>query len=403
MKQNILPRLCLALASCAVALFPVTTAAVPGDLYVSDTGDLTVYRYTPAGVRTPFNLSALAQPAGLAFDNKGNLYVAQSGNGTIVRFPLASGGSGGVAFASGLGSLSGLAFDGDGNLFAANSTTIFRITPAGVRTTFASGFNSASGLAFDRSGNLFVVNAEASSDQILRFAPDGTRSAFASGLNSPRDLAFDGAGNLYVTDGGTDEILKFAPDGSRSTFATGLFGPFGLAFDGAGNLFEASFGFDTIYKFTPAGARSTFASGGLINITFAAFEPAPQKLLNISTRGVVQTGDGVLIAGFIIGGNALSNNAVVLRARGPSLTAFGVPNALQDPTIELYNSAGTVIFSNNNWADTQQAQIQGKNLAPTDARESAILIALPAGSYTAIVRGNGGTTGIALVEVYDVQ
>lgn len=399
MKNNNLFSLCLALASCATSLLPGTARAAVGDLYVSDTGSGTVFRFTPAGVRTPF-ISALNAPTGLAFDKNGKCYIAESGSGRISRFPLDFGI--GSVFFSGVGTPAGLAFDRAGDLFVADSfsNAIIRLTQAGVKTTFAAGLNGPSGLAFDRDGNLFVANSN--SNTILKFTPGGSKSTFASGLNAPKDLTFDLDGNLYVTDSGTDAILKFAPDGTRTTFATDLFGPFGLAFDGKGNLLEASFGFNTIFQITPAGAKSTFASG-LNNPTFATFEPATQRVLNISTRGVVQTGDGVLIGGFILGGNSLTNNVVVIRAIGPSLTALKVAGALKDPTLELRNAAGTLLASNDNWADTQGAQITASGLAPTDSRESAILTALPAGAYTAIIRGKADSTGVALVEVYNVQ
>ena len=399
MKKNNLLHLGLFVAAFAASLLPNATRAAVGDFYVSDTGSGTISRFTPAGTKTPF-VSGLNAPTGLAFDNKGNLYVAQSGSGTIWRYPLDFGT--GKVFFSGFDTPAGLAFDGDGNLFVADgfSNAIFKLTQAGVKTTFAAGLNGPSGLVFDRNGNLFAVDSN--SNTILRFTPTGTRSTFAASLNAPKDLTFDAEGNLFVTDSGTDRVLKFAPDGSRSTFATDLFGPFGLAFGGSGNLFEVSLGFNTIFRFTPAGVKSTFGSG--LNMpTFGAFEPATQKVLNISTRGVVQAGDAALIAGFILGGNSLANQVVVIRAIGPSLTALGVPGALQDPTLEIYNGAGTLLVSNNNWADTQRSQIEGRGLAPTDSREAAILVTLPSGNHTAIVRGNGNTTGIALVEVYNIQ
>jgi hypothetical protein len=105
----------------------------------------------------------------------------------------------------------------------------------------------------------------------------------------------------------------------------------------------------------------------------------------------------------IVGGNALANNAAVVRAIGPSLSHFGITNPLQDPTLELHNASGAIIASNNNWQDTQAAQITAAGVAPTDPRESAIFATLPAGAYTAIVRGVSDTTGVALVEVYSLQ
>jgi len=94
---------------------------------------------------------------------------------------------------------------------------------------------------------------------------------------------------------------------------------------------------------------------------------------------------------------------VVVRAIGPSLSNFGVTDPLQDPTLELHDASGAVIANNNDWQDTQEAEIMATGLAPTDPHESAILIALPAGNYTAIVRGVSDATGVALVEVYNLQ
>ena len=92
-----------------------------------------------------------------------------------------------------------------------------------------------------------------------------------------------------------------------------------------------------------------------------------------------------------------------MRAIGPSLTQRGVPNALQDPTLDLHDGNGAIIASNDNWKDTQQSEIQATGLAPSDDRESAILATLVQGNYTAIVRGKNNTTGVGLVEVYKVQ
>ena len=125
------------------------------------------------------------------------------------------------------------------------------------------------------------------------------------------------------------------------------------------------------------------------------------KQLNISTRLDVQTGDGVGIGGFILTG--VDPKKVVVRALGPSLTGFGVPGALQDPTLELHDHTGAIIAFDNDWKDSQQTEIQNTGLAPGDDREAAIVQTLSPGAYTAIVRGNGNTTGVGLVEVYDVD
>ena len=115
----------------------------------------------------------------------------------------------------------------------------------------------------------------------------------------------------------------------------------------------------------------------------------------------VQTGDNVGIGGFIITGTA--SKQVLLRAIGPSLTGSGVPDALADPVMELHGSAGFLTITNDDWRDSQEAEIQATGIAPTNNLESAILAMLAPGNYTAIVRGKDDTSGVALVEAYDLD
>ena len=126
------------------------------------------------------------------------------------------------------------------------------------------------------------------------------------------------------------------------------------------------------------------------------FLAPPTGAVNISTRTTTGTGDNVLIGGFIISGTA--PKAVVIRALGPSI---GIPGVLQDPTLELHGGANQVVL-NDDWKTTQEQLIRDTGLQPGDDRESAIVIALDPGNYTAIVAGKNGATGIALVEVYDL-
>jgi hypothetical protein len=123
------------------------------------------------------------------------------------------------------------------------------------------------------------------------------------------------------------------------------------------------------------------------------------KLANISTRGFVQTGDNVMIGGFILGGGTGASN-VVVRGIGPSLGAFGISNPLADPMLELYNSNGTLIDSNDDWR-TNQAAIIATGLQPSVDAESALLLTNPAlGAYTVILRGKNSGTGVGVIEVY---
>jgi len=138
-----------------------------------------------------------------------------------------------------------------------------------------------------------------------------------------------------------------------------------------------------------------------------AVPPDNARLANISTRGFVGAGDNVIIGGFIIRPpTSATTTRVIIRAIGPSLTAFGVAHALADPTLELRDGDGTMLIWNNDWQDdaTQAGELTSAGLAPMNALESGIAATLPLGPYTAIVSANRDTppTGVALVEVYSL-
>lgn len=153
------------------------------------------------------------------------------------------------------------------------------------------------------------------------------------------------------------------------------------------------------YKLTAmfAGSDSLLASSQAK--AFELVNPAPQQLLNISTRMEVLTGDNVLIGGFIVTGT--ESKKVLIRGLGPSLSGNGVTGTLQDTTLELHGPDGVTI--NDDWKDTQQAEIEATSIPPSDDRESAIVAILAPGNYTAILAGKGGTSGVGLVEVYDIS
>jgi hypothetical protein len=137
--------------------------------------------------------------------------------------------------------------------------------------------------------------------------------------------------------------------------------------------------------------------------TSGSFTPLPPitQLQNISTRGKVLTDDNVLIAGFIIAGTG--QKEVLIRGMGPLLTTLHVPGALQDPVLELHDRTGALIAINDNWSDTQRVVINSTSLAPKDARESAIFRPLSPGAYTAILKGKNNSTGVGLIEVYNLD
>ena len=212
-------------------------------------------------------------------------------------------------------------------------------------------------------------------------------------------------GNVRVT--GTLNSL------ANTTFRIELFGVTG---DSAGGQRQSYFGFTNVntdgngdgsFDVTVAAPPSSFTA-----ITSTAtgpqgtseFSPAfSGKLLNISTRARVGTGDDVVIGGFIITGT--DAKTVLLRGIGPSMNAGGspVPGRLEDPVIAVYDNAGTQTAVNNDWQGSQKAEIMATGLAPTDDLESALLTTLQPGSYTVHLLGLNGRTGIGLVEIYDLS
>jgi glucose/arabinose dehydrogenase len=132
-------------------------------------------------------------------------------------------------------------------------------------------------------------------------------------------------------------------------------------------------------------------------------QATPSQAMNISTRARVETGDNVLIDGFIVTGSAAKK--VIIRAIGPSLSQHGLSDVLADPTLELHDGNGALLQSNDNWQDdpSQASQISASGLAPSSNLESAIIATLQPGNYTAIVRGKNSGQGIALAEVYDLD
>ena len=407
------------LSAVALAVFLGTSRAhcAPGDLYVAEpSGGGHVYKFTPSGSRSTF-ASGLSQPVALAFDRAANLFVGNSGArgcipeqqcpplpSTVVK--IVPDGTQTTFATLQATQLLGMAFDGASNLFVSTGSSIVKIAPDGTQSTFASGLEGAWPLAFDRSGNLYVGENPVGASFILKFAPDGSRTTFktfpAPG-SSITALAFGPGGDLFLLRGGS--ILKVRPDGSSTTFAAGNFSWSSLAFDTAGNLFVGQSAYNSndpaILKFTPNGTATTFATGVLLPWALA-FEPVTEKIRNVSARGLVSSGENILIGGFIVGGSALANNAVVVRALGPSLSP-GVSSPLSDPILELRDSSGAIVASNNDWQDTQKAQITASGLAPTDPHESALFATLPAGDYTAIVLSGDHKPGLAVVEVYSVS
>lgn len=381
----------------------VASASPPlgGDIYVS--APPLLVKINADGIQSVV-LTSIITPKGVVFDQTGNIYVADSTTNSVIK--ITPDGTESI-FAIGLANPKDLALDAAGNLYVANSGTnsILKIAPDGTKTTFASNLNGPTGLAFDATGNLFVSSSGA--DAIFEITPDGSKSTFVSaGLNAPSGLAFDALGNLLVADTGSDSILKVDRNGTVTVdVATGLDAPADVSVDALGNLIVADTGSNSILKITPGGTITPVVTGLIAPIS-VAMAPGLHQLLNISTRGFVETGNHVLIGGFIVRGTPeadLGQTNVLVRAIGPSIDSSDVPDPLLDTVLELRDSTGALIATNDDWMDTQKSEIQATGLAPTDNRESAIRATLPDGNYTAIVRGANDTIGVALVEVYKLQ
>jgi sugar lactone lactonase YvrE len=418
-----------------------------GNLFVADFLGNAILKITPAGTKTTF-ATGLHNPSGLAFDRAGNLYVSEYAAGTLLKF--APDGSR-TLFASGFVRPEEIVFDVAANLFVTDydTGTITKFTPGGTRTTFASGLSGAWGLALDPAGNLLEVDNV--SGNIFAFAPDGTKTLRVSGLGTPTFIALEPptavpqniSTRMDVLTGEQVMIAGFIIVGSapKRVMVRGI-GPSLSNFGISGVLSNPTLqlqdqGGATVARnddwkesqeseiantgipptndvesamvVTLAPGAYTVIEQGKANGTGVGLvelydlDPGTDSSLgNISTRGFVETGNKVMIGGFIVGGG--NNTAKVLvRGIGPSLAAFGISNPLSDPRIELHNASGALVSSNNDWKDTDRDLIQATGIPPSNDLESAIVAVLPGGSYTAIVSGRNGETGVGLVEVYNLR
>jgi sugar lactone lactonase YvrE len=368
---------------------------------VANLGVNTITKYDDSGIGSPFTNAFINGPNGLALDSRSNLYVSTNPN--IIEKFAPDGTDLGVFASTGLNFAMALAFDSSGNLYAANfgGNTVEEFAPDGTDLGVFAYVTRPTGLAFDGAGNLYVANFGAT---ILRFAPNGTPlGAFATtGLNNPEGLAFDSSGNLYAANNGSDTIEVFSPSGVDlgALATTGLHGPVGLGFDTDGNLYVVNQLTATVEKIIPDGTESIFGTTGFLP-AFLVVQKT-YNLVNISTRLNVLTGDDVLDSGFIIVGPG--TKSVLIRGLGPSLAAAGVTDSLADPIIELHSgSTGVIIAENDNWKNNQEAEIEATGIPPSNDLESALVITLNAGAYTVIERGKSNTTGVGLLEIYDLS
>lgn len=383
--------------------FPDSSLAGAGDLYLSDdVTDVINQAHANSSNSTtegPF-ATGLQHPSAICFDKAGSLFVDDSAAGKILK--VAPDGTY-TTFATVTGGISAMVFGRTGDLFVAypGPGAIDYISPAGVVTHYSFGLTQPMGMAFDNNGNLYIT--EKGANVVTKYNTGGARSVFTSGLVAPTGLALGADGALYVVEQ-NGSLYKLAANGTKAaTIATGFGGASALAIDASGNFYvaenaKAGFTKAITERITPSGSRTVFTDADQ-HLASLAIAPAGH-LANISTRAAVQTGDNALIAGFIFTTDQFTN--VVVRGIGPSLTAAGITNALQDPTLDLADSSGKIFASDDNWKDTQENQIASTGLAPTDNRESAYNNFFSSAACTAILRGKNSTVGTGLVEVYDV-
>jgi sugar lactone lactonase YvrE len=431
-----------------------------GNVYVADSGNHTIRRISASGLVTTLAGTAgtfgsadgtgpaaqFGLPLGVAVDAAGNVYVSDSYFNTIRKITPAgvvttlagSAGMAGHADGSGASALfyqpAGIGIDASGNIYVADSgnNTVRKVTSAGVVSTVAglagtSGtangtgpaarFNGPDALTSDSVGNLYVSD---DSNTIRTITPAGVVSAFVgvtgvsgssdgTGANAlfdqPAGLALDPFGNLYVTDSFNDTIRMVTPaaivttlagrvmtEGSANgTGATALFdGPIGIGVDASGNLYVADTYNDLIRK------------GGA-----APPDTSPPRLINISTRAQVGSGGNILIPGFAVSGTGMET--LLIRADGPTLTEFSVTGVLSDPVLKVFDSAGSVIASNMGWGSAATspqiaaaATAVGAFALADGSADCALILTVPAGTYTVQVSGANGSTGVALAEVYEM-
>jgi hypothetical protein len=241
----------------------------------------------------------------------------------------------------------------------------------------------------------------------VRYADDGEINVSTLGND---DVRVTGPGGFDVAAAFVGVNINV--DGSPR-IATYSIVPPGGSWDFADNgtynvVMQAKAVFDSIRNPVAAGNIGSFSA--MIPTSTPTPTPSPSptptpsssaQLLNISTRTEVLTGEQVLIGGFIITGN--DPKKVILRAIGPSLSGAGIPNPLADPVLELHGADGSLITSNDNWKDSQQTEIEATGIQPQNDLESAIVSTLTPGNYTAVMNGKNGTTGVGLVEGYDLD
>jgi uncharacterized repeat protein (TIGR03803 family) len=418
-------------------------------------GNGTIFKLTPAGALTTLysftGASDGSNPGNVVEGADGNLYGIASAGTTRTIFKLTPAGQRSTVYnlqgTNGTES-AGLLESTDGNIYGTTKDggipkagNIFRIDPAGLVSTYA--FDGAGTGA--QPSRLFEGAEHSLYGATALGGASNYGTVFRLNMAPPRDL-LNISTRLQVLTGDNVLIGGFIITGSvpKKVIVRGI-GP-SLGGVGAtlqdpvlelhqGNLIIASnddwkehqaeveatgvqptnnFESAIVATLTPGAYTATLSGknngSGVGVVELYDLDPGTNaKLANISTRGFVDTGSNVMIGGLIVSGGSGGGSArVIVRAIGPSLSALGVPSALQDPTLELHDASGATLASNDNWkirpdGTSQQGEIEATALMPTNDNESALVQTLAPGSYTVIVRGANDTIGVAVVEAYTLQ
>jgi len=419
-----------------------------GNLYVADTNNDTIRKITPdsnvttlAGVAQQFgdvdgtgSAARFNAPTGVAVDASGNLYVTESSGyvirkvtpaGAVTTFagtPGVVGSADGTGPAAQFAAMNAICIDGAGNLYVTDANaTIRKVTPSGVVTTLAGTpkmggsadgtgaaalFSIAYGIAVDASGDLFV--ADTGNDAIrMRYAAPNAAPAITT-QPADQSVALYASATLSVAASGVPvPTYQWYFNGSPVAGATNPTLTIGEVL--ASNLGSYSVSVSNSSGTVNSGTAALSSPGVTPG---APSGPAAPYFANISTRAQVNTGSAIEIAGFVVAGPAGSTEKLLLRADGLTLGSFGVSGWLAEPVLTLFDSGGAQIATNQSWRsvpaaiDTAEASLaEGAFLQerPTLGDwDSALLVSLPPGAYTAQVSGLGGQTGVALAEIYQV-
>jgi sugar lactone lactonase YvrE len=437
-----------------------------GYIYVADSGNNSIRKVSPAGAvvtlagLTQGNADGLGiaaqfdNPTAVAVDADGNVYVADTGNDELRKI-TSSGDTTTILFGSTFTfissfdgpitySISGVCVDSSGTPYVGvmsstssePSTRLVTVLKVGGTGTFSQVFQVGDGLnlhgpgtkdgalAIDGSGNIFVLSADALFEATTEISG---LIGFDQSTNTPVAIAADAAGRIFVANPGMQYIDVVAPVGTTPIIAVQpLGGPISFGEDTTLSVVAsatpspsfqwqvdgASIAGATSSNYTTdvPGTYTVVVSNSAGSVTSSsAVVKAATRLINISSRAYVGTGSSIEIAGFVVSGPPGGTEQVLIRGAGPSLAQFGLSGVLAQPVLILYDSAGKQVASNAGWNTSADASAIAAAMAstgafafPLDSADSALLVSLPPGAYTAQIVGLNGSTGVALAEVYEV-